>query len=572
MGRHTAPNPGDVAPSERPERAPLSLGRPLTIGTAALAALALASVPVFLLWPDSAATATDAVPTPTDTCASRPILTIDVAEEIAPVVSSAAQRAVEAGACADYTVRPVTPAAVASQIRTGIGPDAWVPDSSVWVEQVNSTAWTGQLDSSTRTTWESAGALATSPLVVAVPPALAAKATGDRSWRGLLSGAVPARLSDPQQDATGRLALFAARAALGDSAAARKAAGAAMIRLSRTTTATQSQLFEAYLEKPAAAAAFPSSEQAVAAFNREHQDAALTVFVPAEGTAHLDYPWVVSPGVTTTSRRALLGRLREQLVSSRGSADLAAAGFRDAQGAGEPQLPGLPAGRAKAVPALSPTDQQTALGIWRAVSTDMRMISVIDVSGSMKARVGDRSRIELAYGAAVTALNAFPQTSQVGLWEFSIDRGGPGQDWRELVPVRTLDERVKGELQKDVLEGAFRKMIPTVGGDTGLYDTLLAAYRQVKASYDPHYVNSVVLLTDGVNEDPRGISLAQLLGALRAEHDPEKPVRLIIVGLGDQTDARTLATIAATTEGASYTARNPADITTVFIQALMSRS
>ena len=46
-------------------------------------------------------------------------------------------------------------------------------------------------------------------------------------------------------------------------------------------------------------------------------------------------------------------------------------------------------------------------------------------------------------------------------------------------------------------------MAGTVGGDTGLYDSLLAAFRSVKSSYQPGYVNSVVLMTDGVNEDRR---------------------------------------------------------------------
>jgi Mg-chelatase subunit ChlD len=93
----------------------------------------------------------------------------------------------------------------------------------------------------------------------------------------------------------------------------------------------------------------------------------------------------------------------------------------------------------------------------------------------------------------------------------------------------------------------------------------------VKQSYEPGYVNSVVLLTDGVNEDAQGISLEQLLAALRSERDPQRPVRVVLVGLGDQTDARTLARIARTAGGASFVAEDPQDITTVFIQALMTR-
>jgi Mg-chelatase subunit ChlD len=200
------------------------------------------------------------------------------------------------------------------------------------------------------------------------------------------------------------------------------------------------------------------------------------------------------------------------------------------------------------------------------------MLAVMDVSGSMRAMAGTRSRIELARAAAVTALDSFPQSSQVGLWEFSTDRDGPGKDYRELQPIRTLTARTGGGTHKDALGKEFARMVDTVEGDTGLYDSLLAAYRSVKASYQPGYVNSVVLMTDGVNDDRSGLSLQQLLSALEEEKDPKRPVRVVLVGLGDQTDAKTLATIARTAGGASYVARDPKDITTVFIEALMTRN
>jgi hypothetical protein len=78
-------------------------------------------------------------------------------------------------------------------------------------------------------------------------------------------------------------------------------------------------------------------------------------------------------------------------------------------------------------------------------------------------------------------------------------------------------------------------------------------------------------MTDGVNDDRSGLSLQQLLAALEEAKDPKRPVRVVLVGLGDQTDAKTLATIARTAGGASYVAKDPQDITTVFIEALMTR-
>lgn len=48
------------------------------------------------------------------------------------------------------------------------------------------------------------------------------------------------------------------------------------------------------------------------------------------------------------------------------------------------------------------------------------------------------------------------------------------------------------------------------GGGTGLYETTLAASHKAQSTYDPHFVNSVVIVTDGANEDPNGISLDRM--------------------------------------------------------------
>jgi hypothetical protein len=554
MGRHTAPR------TRRHARPPRRLG---TGASAALAAAltAAVAVPTTLLWLDPGEDATG--PAGAAGCPQRPVVSVAVAQQIAPVVQAAAKRATAAGVCASYAVQAAAPAAVAAAIAVGDSPDAWVSDSSLWVEQLAATEPANP--------WRVAASVASSPIVLAMPTHLAAKVGSARpQWRTLLTGATPVRMADPEADATGRLALFTVRSALGSSEAARRISGASMIRLSRTAAGSESELFDAYAQEPESSPAFPASEQAVADFNREHPAATLAAVIPAEGTATLDYPWSTADGLAP-AKRALTDRLLAEARSEKGAADVAAAGFRAAGGSGSPRVAGIPSGPVRLVKAATAEERASALELWTAVRTDMRMLAVMDVSGSMKARAGDRSRIELARDAAITALNTFPQTSQVGLWEFSTDRGGPGTDHRELVPIRTLTDRVAGGTHKETLGRELAKLPRTVAGDTGLYDSLLAAYRSVKKSYEPGYVNSVVLLTDGVNEDAQGISLEQLLDALRSERDPERPVRVVLVGLGDQTDARTLASIARTAGGASFVAEDPQDITTVFIQALMTR-
>ena len=108
-------------------------------------------------------------------------------------------------------------------------------------------------------------------------------------------------------------------------------------------------------------------------------------------------------------------------------------------------------------------------------------------------------------------------------------------------------------------------------GGTGLYDTTLAAVRALRADYDANAINTVVLLTDGRNEDPGSISLNQLLHTLQRERDPSRPLSVIAVGVGPDADARSLRRIVAVTGGRSYVARDPSDIGKVFNDALLSR-
>lgn len=53
----------------------------------------------------------------------------------------------------------------------------------------------------------------------------------------------------------------------------------------------------------------------------------------------------------------------------------------------------------------------------------------------------------------------------------------------------------------------------------------------------------MVIITDGSNEDPNGISLEQLLATLKKEQDPARPVVLITLGITEDADATVLKQI-----------------------------
>ena len=78
----------------------------------------------------------------------------------------------------------------------------------------------------------------------------------------------------------------------------------------------------------------------------------------------------------------------------------------------------------------------------------------------------------------------------------------------------------------------------------------------------------MIVMTDGRNEDPRGISRADLLAELAKLQDPRRPIPLIGVGIGPDADKAELDQLTAATGGQAFVAPDPAKITDVFFGAL----
>ena len=279
---------------------------------------------------------------------------------------------------------------------------------------------------------------------------------------------------------------------------------------------------------------------------------------PDVGSPALDFPLTLSPEAAEGSR-ALARALRSHLASEEGQALIAAEGLRspdDVRGA----LP-APSARATGEAVLS----------WRSLSVPSAMLAVVDASGSMDADTGNGSRMDLLADAARIGLGFLPDHARVGLWVFSIDQGGPGQDWRELEPIRRLDDLRFGRTQRYALRERAAEMSGLTDGGTGLYDTALAAYREALRNYRPKYSNAVVLMTDGRNEDPGSISLEALLQQLRELRDPDRPVRVVGIAISGDADLAALRPMARVTGGEAYLAAQPEDVLGVFAQAVLSR-
>lgn len=468
------------------------------------------------------------------------------------------------GACAVAEVTAQEPLQTVGDLSALEGsalPHVWVPDSSLWTVR----AGDADLDAS--------GSMATSPVVLGTSAAAAEElgwTATPPDWRAALSGERPIAVPDLAASAEGVSALAAVQTSLGGGDQADNAVVQAVLAARRGPATTPADALAAAAGNDVDAPLVPISEQEVITANRQDPESQLVAVYPAEGSPQLDYP-VLRVGSPADDERAAVDAVVRALTSGAARTAVLDAGFRDADGAA-PTEPGRGVQEeAPEVLEVDPEGVQDLLGELSRLAAPSRLLTVIDVSASMEAPAGDGTRATLARDAARSALALIPGNSSIGLWVFAYQLQGQ-QDWQELAPIRTLAEEVDGSTQRELLDSEL-DTIPdrlTPGG-TGLYDTTLAAFRAAQEQYDPEAVSSVVIVTDGTNEDSSGIGVDELLQSLSAEADPQRPVKVIGVALGPDADIGALQQIAEATGGAAYSAVDPNDLQDVLFDALRQR-
>ncbi len=431
-------------------------------------------------------------------------------------------------------------------------PDLWIPDGDWGVAKMPVEVVSP--------------ALASTPVLLVGGP----NATPAPTWGAALTSGTVA-MPDPLTDSVGTIAMLAPRqeavARGGDVQAARSF----LVPTAQAygEVAADGREVEASLDSLTATSStvVATTEEdflAAGATNR-----ALRAVVPRTGAALMRFPLTVRNDATPAAHE-LADDLVAWFSSDDGLAALRRAGLR--RGDGRPIAAGTGLGRLGYLPAPSEADVDDYRFTWQVMSVPSSVLAVFDVSGSMDFASDDgTTRIDVATGAAEMALDLFPGHARVGLWAFSIDQGGPGQDWRVLEPLRRLDADVGGATQRERLADRSAGLASLTTGGTGLYDTALAAYRQALDDYDSRYANSVILLTDGANDDPGSITGAALLRRLRALRDPQRPVRIIGVAISADADLRSLRRIAEATGGRAHRADVPEDILRVFASEISGR-
>ncbi|MGW3091625.1 substrate-binding domain-containing protein [Streptomyces sp. NPDC001108] len=523
-------------------------------------------------------------------------LSVAVSPDLAPAVRAVADKAREDevrtdGRCLYVSVRARDSYKVAESLsRDTRAPDfqVWLPDSDLWVDRAKGTG-----DGVPVTPGDS---VATSPVTLAMVPS-AAKSLGwpkkTYTWAEstaavMESGKVRLGAADPARSATALMALAGIGASSG------KDGGDSDTRVAETAkllaqrmSDSDAQVLDTLAQNGSGAEqgnprrnqAVLLSEQAAFAHNAESSGGGkLDLFYPKGGAPLLNYPYTLvnEEGMSTSESRAAL-RFMTLLSEPGPQAVLAKHGFRNADGEAAPEVVSAAGGRKPqpyAAAARTPDAgalQQT-LGMWTITVQSARLTTVVDASGSMATIVPGRgqSRMDVTKASLIQALDQFTPNDEIGLWEFATSLDG-NKDYRRLVPAARLGDPVKGGgTHRQKLSAAFAALQPVPNGATGLYDTILASYKDAQATYVKGKFNAVVILTDGSNQDDLSISRSALIAELRRIADPERPVPLLAIAVGPEADREELDEVAKVTGGGGYQVIDPAEIQMVILQAIMT--
>jgi hypothetical protein len=530
-------------------------------------------------------------------CTDHPVVVnLAAADEIAPAIRHVskyfnAQRINVNGHCAEVHVvseQPSTAAAAVSGLNSPSGHagfDAWIPDSSLWVDVARSSPAGAQLVQPTGVT------VARSPLMIVMPRSVAAQMPAfgtEVGWQFLLPQGVggPAtalglhvEFPDPAQSSAGLATLIELQGLLQHQLHTTSKTLAAFTDFVFNVQVTKDSGSDGALATLAGLAQPPrderpvtiASEQAVAQFDRSHPQDPLSGRYPVQGTPELDYPYVL-----TTSNRLKLKAARDfekTLQSGYATSYVRYEGFRSATGGAPSWIgqTGLDTGQPALSPAPASGEAETSLQAWQRLSLGSRDLVLLDVSKQMSTPVapGGPTLEQVLAKAAGLGLSQFPDGTQMGIWAFAagLDNKLP---YKQLVSVGPLPAPLGliTRRQQITQETGLAKPVPA---PAALYGSILAGFKQVTSTYQARYDNAVLVMTAGVDNAPGDISSAQLVSQLHTLYNPKRRVEIIPIMFGTTGNLKALQQIASATGGQAYDITNPTQISKVFFSAIARR-
>jgi hypothetical protein len=527
---------------------------------------------------------------------------VSVAPEIEPAVAKAVGRFNDArqeidgqgGKCVRAEVQGAEPAQMTTLLGQGLAigasrPDVWIPDSSLWPALLDSmTQGKGGVEVTNTS-------VARSLIVIGMPQTFADElrsrgvSAGRPSWNSLLragsgfGGATPngeeaippnlvkLEIPDPARDAAGLGSLTLVQQLwAGDPDERTKFAG--MVRTLRENTIPDVASGFATFNRDEQGR-YPvviAPEQAVFTYNQNNPTNTALAVYPPDGSLSMDYPYTITTDDTEKGKAARM--LAAAMQTAETAEDVRALGFRSTDGKAPTAFGPQIGVSQQPMPAPKPDDVQKAIEVWHTLSKGIRNVTLLDVSRSTNDKVlVDLTRLQATARATEDVLALMPNDTEMGIWIFGTKLQGDN-DWRELVPVGPLSDQAGQDTRRQQILSVLAKLEAQRVPGPGLYDSVLAAFRTVNRTYDPDVVNSVLVFTNGNNNDPNGAALPDLLTALRNEYNPAQPVQIIMIGYGSGVASEGLQQIADVTGGKVYVVQNPQQIKEVILDAISRRA
>lgn len=441
-------------------------------------------------------------------------------------------------------------------------PNLWIPDSSTRAEL----ALAGKAQVITK-----ADSLASTPAVIAT--------TGNNrveSWNDALHDSSSIKMSDPKDDSGAFMALLNATAETSHNAISQEDFSANIGLRAQTIGVDDPERNPSDLLSSVSDHSIDSAivtESDFAQYRKDHADSKVKAYVPSGKTGMLDFPMYQPTTGADTNRTVGLAadKIENYINSDEGKKALEEQGLRSDPGHE------LAENTVGVVDSLSTDNPKIIANMWTSYlrqSAPLNALVAVDASGSMSTKVGDsgRTRMDIVKESIVSGSQLFPPRDSIGLWSFALDiakdNQGKSLDYNPLVPIRNLGEDVDGKNQREILRTAGEKIQPYPDSHTGLNDTTLAAFEEVKSQFDPDAANVVVIMTDGENSDKDSISTEDLIRTINEQQDKENPIYMLFIGVSDDANMESLRHLAQETKGEAFTANSAEDIQKIFQEAL----
>lgn len=541
-------------------------------------------------------------------CTGQVTATVVVSPRIGPIMDRLAARwlATEPsvhGTCVTVDVLTKESAVMAQALGNewdektqGTRPDVWVPESSVWVRQASADS------DAERLMPDRQPSLARTPAVIAMPRPMAQLLKWPNTkltWKELLNtltatgwskyggdfGSFNVGMTDPARSTAGLLALMAVLDSNddGEVSATEQADLLNVKKAMKIYREDTRQIFDelrrtgaqSQAESLRLLSAFPALEQDVLAYNESNPPVPLVAVYPSDSSADADHPYLVlNADWVTPAHRDAAEAFLTYLRGADGRQAFAAEGFRNAnRTAGSGLVPEN--GFADRVPTLPRSvlladSVKRTLDTWTAVTRPTNVLVVFDADPAMATTVPGlaKTRVDLTRTAITESLRLFDTSARVGLWS----TGGAFGDanYRTVVAVGSLTDKVSGANRRDaLLKGTAELRTSDNNGD--LFGTVWAAQQEMRRIYQPGATNIVVVVTAAQSPRPGDVGMAQdeLIAKLTAvSADKAKRVSVVMVAVGPEPSASTLAQISAATGARSWTSPAVFDLNQVLLSAI----